>query len=154
MNVNVIVISEKKNLFELYQTIGGEYPNDNIAVVYLYLEKMDQQRILNALKSIQSPRIIVIDLILRDPFPEFGDQVENYYDSVHSSDTKKIFESLRRGPDTSFIFTFFNSCGKEVWGRWICDGSKEHDQITRFASHGDEAGHRKALKSLIDLYHQ
>ena len=56
--MNVIVISANKNVFELYKTIGGEYPNDNIAVVYLYLEKMDQQRILNALKSIQSPRIM------------------------------------------------------------------------------------------------
>lgn len=152
--MNVIVISANKNVFELYKTIGGEYPNDNIAVVYLYLEKMDQQRILNALKSIQSPRIIVIDLILRDPYPKIGDQIENYYDSVHASETKKIFESLRRGKNTSFIFTFFNGCGKEVWGRWIGDEGKEYDQITRFACHRDEAGHRKALESLIKLYHQ
>lgn len=155
--MNVIIISANDDLVCTYRRIAEEYPNDNVTVVYLNPEKMEQHRIIYTLKSIKSPRIIVIDLILHDPYPCITDQIENYYDSHHALETKTIFESLRQDKNTGFIITFFSSCGNELWRRWVGYEGNNYDQATRFADYSGSPStyyekHKKAFESLLSNY--
>jgi len=133
--MNVCILSYdnfcREKLAKVYQEIrDSKEAYENMEVFCINTSGLSREEISNLRERITTPCLFVIDLILRST------DDDGCISSHDATDARNLYDYWRKDPRNRFIFTFFHSCGNELWKRWMSDNNQIGiDRVARFADY-------------------